>query len=490
MEFPVSQHRLLAAALALAIAIPAQAQTTIELRRSGSSVLAPNSVAREALPFAEMSNAVYGNDSAGDWQVVDTWRNLVGSGAVGLVNRVLGSAANFNAVVYRNSSTGEVALAFQGTNVLSREDWSSNITQYIGLPTPQYELALLVARQAIERYGSNLTVTGHSLGGGLAQYVAANIEVNAVTFNAAGLSFLSGAGLRLGERVININGSRDVVSAIPGSYQIGTEYTFEDTQSGRVSGVVTGHGMSTMLDLLNAATDQRTRGTAVNWAAVRVAQDNMAAVISGNVSATGAASGSAVNGARSQTTVNGLFSRGQAVAETEWTLTAGTSENVGQGRSFGSISRTDGAVIYSLNNAGQVVTAIEKQFVVGDRNARISISGLANFVTTEFPEFVGTQFNDTARIRIITQSGRSTVVPVDFLFASVNGDTFIPVEGLPDPLAGSNPDDGGGQTGFRQVRISNLNLAAGSTVTLQVEVANVGDTAYPSAILLSRVGIE
>ncbi|MDP3194621.1 hypothetical protein [Tabrizicola sp.] len=488
----MSSNRLLAAvaAIAFAIAIPVQGQTTIELRKSGSSVLAPSSVAREALPFAEISNAVYGTENAGDWKVVAGWKDLVGGGISGTYSKIVGSTFGFNAQVYQNAATGEIALAFQGTNPTSTTDWVNNATQYTGLPTPQYELALIVAQRAVERYGSDLTVTGHSLGGGLAQFVAANFNVNAVTFNAAGLSFASGADLQLGKRVININGSRDIVSSIPGSYQIGTEYTFDDTRSGTVSGIVTGHLMSTMLPLLKEAANGGKKGVAVNWAAVRLAQDNMAAVVSGNVSATGAASGSVVNGARSQTTVNGLFSRGQAVAETEWTLTAGGPENLGQGRSFGSITRSDREVIYSLNNAGQVVTAIEKQFVVGDRNARISISGLANFVTTEFPEFVGTQFNDTATIRIITQSGRTTVVPVDFLFASVNRDVFIPVDGLPEPLAGNNPNDGGGQTGFRQVTISNLNLAAGSTVTLQIEVANVGDTAYPSAILLSRVGIQ
>jgi hypothetical protein len=55
-------------------------------------------------------------------------------------------------------------------------------------PTTQYDVAHLVAEAAIRKFGlSNLVLTGHSLGGGLASYAAARTGARAVVFNSAGV---------------------------------------------------------------------------------------------------------------------------------------------------------------------------------------------------------------------------------------------------------------------------------------------------------------
>jgi hypothetical protein len=54
-------------------------------------------------------------------------------------------------------------------------------------PSTAYDLADLLALSAMPQFGgNNLILTGHSLGGGLAQYAAIRNNLRAVTFNSAG----------------------------------------------------------------------------------------------------------------------------------------------------------------------------------------------------------------------------------------------------------------------------------------------------------------
>lgn len=75
-------------------------------------------------------------------------------------------------------------LAFSGTDDF--KDWRSNLKQHFGGPrsSPQYKTALDVAK----KYKGQLHfVVGHSLGGGLATWVALNYYVSAATINPAPL---------------------------------------------------------------------------------------------------------------------------------------------------------------------------------------------------------------------------------------------------------------------------------------------------------------
>ncbi len=89
----------------------------------------------------------------------------------------------FSYGVFQRSGTGEIVLAYTGTN--GRVDWASNFTAGTGLPSWQVTNAALVYQKVKQTYGSNITLSGHSLGGGLASVMATWFNRPAVVFDEA-----------------------------------------------------------------------------------------------------------------------------------------------------------------------------------------------------------------------------------------------------------------------------------------------------------------
>ena len=89
----------------------------------------------------------------------------------------------FSYGVFKRSGTNEIVLAYTGTN--ENVDWASNVTAGIGLPSWQVANAALVYQQVKQTYGSNITLSGHSLGGGLASVMATWFNRPAVVFDEA-----------------------------------------------------------------------------------------------------------------------------------------------------------------------------------------------------------------------------------------------------------------------------------------------------------------
>lgn len=94
----------------------------------------------------------------------------------------------FSASLYENKATGKYMLAFRGTVFTNLPDWQNNLEQGAYMDSAQYDAAVRLARKLQRRYGNNLSVAGHSLGGGLAAAAAGATGLHADTFNAAGLS--------------------------------------------------------------------------------------------------------------------------------------------------------------------------------------------------------------------------------------------------------------------------------------------------------------
>jgi hypothetical protein len=98
------------------------------------------------------------------------------------------------AMIYQDYITGDrqYVLAFGGTDdniwELEFNDWRNNIKQGLGWSAPQYTAAMEIGDAVGAAVGqTQLIVTGHSLGGGLASAAALVAGVRADTFNGAGL---------------------------------------------------------------------------------------------------------------------------------------------------------------------------------------------------------------------------------------------------------------------------------------------------------------
>lgn len=109
--------------------------------------------------------------------------------AIGLTENMLSSPqSEFRAEVYVREFADQTSyvVAFRGTQ--SASDWGANLSQGVGIRTDHYNRALEIGQRLIVPEGARVTLTGHSLGGGLASAASLAAEVDAVTFNAAGLS--------------------------------------------------------------------------------------------------------------------------------------------------------------------------------------------------------------------------------------------------------------------------------------------------------------
>jgi len=114
-------------------------------------------------------NPLVKGDMVGDYKVVDTIDSESDSG--------------LKAALYVDKS-GNHVLAFAGTESLV--DWKTNLLQGLGIQTAQYTDAIALAQGYKADFGS-ITLTGHSLGGGLASAAAIHTNSRAVVFNAAGV---------------------------------------------------------------------------------------------------------------------------------------------------------------------------------------------------------------------------------------------------------------------------------------------------------------
>jgi hypothetical protein len=173
----------------------------------------------------------------------------------------------------------------------------------------------------------------------------------------------------------------------------------------------------------------------------------------------------------------------QAFKSSDWVMVSGDPGiHTAAGQSFGPITAPDGGQISSLNNSNMQSTVMTKDFQVPVGVKQVTLTFNGNFVTNEYPQYVGSQYNDYATVKITSPSGNVTAVTA--FEQKLNSSNFTAVSGLPTPM-GSD----GGHTGFKP-STATINVAGGGKVTVEVSVANVGDTAVPSAVLLNSVTVK
>jgi YD repeat protein (fragment) len=136
---------------------------------------------------ARISAHVYGTEKV----------TLTGGWHLSKLNKTIGDIitlkdkdSGFKSAIYERTYKGktEYVYATAGTDFTEMNDWKNNIKQIIG-QSEQYDISMSNAEKISQVIGkSELTFTGHSLGGGLAAANAYKTGRSAMTFNAACVS--------------------------------------------------------------------------------------------------------------------------------------------------------------------------------------------------------------------------------------------------------------------------------------------------------------
>jgi len=111
-----------------------------------------------------------------------------------------GAISGFRAELYQHVPSSEKILVFRGTD--GALDWLTNAwagIDFLSIEAPHYQAAYNLV-SALRKRGDRPLVVGHSLGGGMAQYVGFKFGLKVVGFNSAPLPnryFQSGEGTKL-----------------------------------------------------------------------------------------------------------------------------------------------------------------------------------------------------------------------------------------------------------------------------------------------------
>jgi hypothetical protein len=156
------------------------------------------------------------------------------------------------------------------------------------------------------------------------------------------------------------------------------------------------------------------------------------------------------------------------------TGTAGAVPNLGP---LTPVNRKKMGFVSSGPDNAQVQTTMEQKFTIQPGVTSFVLKFNYDFVTEEWPEFVGTSFNDNMRITLVKPDGTT----VQLAFESVNGSSFTAVSGIDFP----GGDTTVGHTGFKSVSMT-IPTTAGPGV-YRIVVRDEGDGIYDSNVLIDNI---
>ena len=122
------------------------------------------------------------------------------------------SQSGLYAEAYRNTATGEIAIAYRGTEPTDGGDLRADYAIATQKASEQFNEAWRFARDIVtSNPNAPVSATGHSLGGALAQYVSGVFKIPGETFNAPGIKNMSGLLPMTGNNVTNWVVPTDIV---------------------------------------------------------------------------------------------------------------------------------------------------------------------------------------------------------------------------------------------------------------------------------------
>ncbi|WP_172731598.1 phospholipase [Pluralibacter gergoviae] len=134
------------------------------------------------------------------------------------------------------TTLNDVLIKGDLSGIKNVNDWFNNFSQGVGADSPYYKNAVLLGRR-LQR-ASNIDISGHSLGGGMASAASLSSGKPAWTFNAAGLN--SGTVEKYGAKII---GSTDKIQA----YRVQGELLTKIQEGNTIDDVIKAKGDITSL---------------------------------------------------------------------------------------------------------------------------------------------------------------------------------------------------------------------------------------------------
>ena len=140
-----------------------------------------------------------------------------------------------------------IIIAYRGTNSDSWADLKNDISMGVKIKPEQAKNALNLYDQIHYEYPNcSIELTGHSLGGSLAQIVGATRNIETVTFNAHGTRNFMGKNKIYDDKIINYCNPKDWVSTRNAKNHIGKCY-----EIGSISDNVSSHKIESIQPLEN-----------------------------------------------------------------------------------------------------------------------------------------------------------------------------------------------------------------------------------------------
>lgn len=171
--------------------------------------------------YADLSSDAYHDRPVGYRKPNEREKVTAGGVVFEVMEHVDNRRTGYQGTIYQRPDTREIVVAHRGTEQLWQDGVLADGGMVVGRSNLQSSDAIALTRRARQfaedagRYGTapEVTVTGHSLGGCLAQITAHRFGLHGQTFNAYGAVSLKMGIPEGGERVINHVMASDVVSA-------------------------------------------------------------------------------------------------------------------------------------------------------------------------------------------------------------------------------------------------------------------------------------